>query len=77
MASCSKNAVSGFSVSGVRFLPQCGGETDLVGVRILDDEPIQRLGMACDDSESDRSAVVLNEQAIVVKSLRYKKKLQR
>jgi len=37
-----------------------GGEADFVGVAILDDQPVKRLGIAPDDSKADVTALVLD-----------------
>src|SRR5262249_59267602 len=44
-------------------LVPCGGKADLVGFGVLNDEPLEPLGMPTDDAESDRTAVVLNVQS--------------
>src|SRR6202012_4143679 len=36
------------------------GEPDLVGVRILDNEPFQPLGMPIEDTETNRATIVLH-----------------
>src|SRR5713226_9080831 len=44
-------------------------EANLVGIRVLDDEPIQSLRMAIHNTEPDGPAVILNKQTIVIKTL--------
>ena len=45
------------------------GEAFLVGVGVLDDQPVQRLGIAADDAEADRAAIVLRVEAVVIEAL--------
>lgn len=48
-------------------VPGCG-EPDLVGIGILDDEPFKSFRMPSEDSEPDRTAVVLYKQPVVVEA---------
>ncbi len=46
-----------------------GGEALVVGIGILDDEPLECLRAAADDAETDGPAVVLNKKAVVLEAL--------
>src|SRR5262245_34398224 len=43
-------------------------EADFVGVAVLNDQPLQRLRIVCDDSEAYRSSVILHEKTITLES---------
>src|SRR5215470_8041048 len=46
----------------------CFGEAFLVRVSVLNDEPLQRIGIACNDPEAYRSTVILHEKAVTIES---------
>src|SRR5271163_3874538 len=50
-------------------------ESDLVSIRVLDDEPLQRLRLFSHNPETNRTAVVLHVQAESVKALLLQKML--
>src|SRR5215470_18870586 len=47
----------------------CFGEAFLVRIGVLNDEPLQRIGIACKDSEAYRPSVILDEEAVTIESL--------
>ena len=44
------------------------GEADLIGVRVLNDQPVERFRVAHHNPEADRAAVVLNEEPVVIEA---------
>src|SRR5215471_2681047 len=68
-----------FRLSGA-MLPECISQTtpgigkaNLIGVGVLNNQPLQSLPVTAQDSEADRAAVVLHEQPITIKSLCFQK----
>src|SRR5262252_2496242 len=62
-----------FRLSGA-MLPKCISQTtpgigkaNFIGVGVLNNQPLQSLRVTADDSEADRAAVVLYEQAVTIK----------
>src|SRR5262249_18948070 len=43
-------------------------EAFLVRIGVLNDEPLQRIGIACNDPEAHRSTVILDEKAVTIES---------
>src|SRR4029079_11499828 len=48
---------------------------DFVRIRVLDDQPLERVRLTGDDAEADRSTGVLNVQPVAMKSLQLEKAL--
>src|SRR5215813_2930817 len=44
----------------------CFREAFLVRIGVLNDEPLQRIGIACNDSEAHRASVILDEEAVTI-----------
>ena len=53
------------------------GKPLLVGVRILDDQPIENFGMAPNDSKAHRPTVILHKEPIMIETPRCQKLLHR
>src|SRR5262249_3984553 len=47
----------------------CFREAFLIRIGILNDEPLQRIGIMCNDSEAYRASIILDEQAVTIESL--------
>src|SRR5262249_8757253 len=47
----------------------CSREAFLVRIGVLNDEPLQRIGTACNDSEAYRASIILDEEAVTIESL--------
>lgn len=48
-------------------------KANLVRIRILYDQPFQRVWISANDSETDWAAIVLDEKSVAIKSLRSQK----
>jgi len=46
-----------------------GGEAHLISVRVLNDQPLERVGLSRQDSETNRASVVLYEQSVSIEAL--------
>src|SRR5579871_2785640 len=44
-------------------------EPNFVGVRVLNDEPLERFRMTTDDAKANRPAIVLDEEAVAIETL--------
>ena len=46
----------------------CFREAFLVRIRVLNDEPLQRIGIACNDPKAYRPTVILDEKPVTIES---------
>src|SRR5215469_2795654 len=58
------------------FLPKCiaqpcprGGEANFIRVGILNNKPLQRIGVTSNHAEADRAAVILDEEPVAIEAL--------
>src|SRR5499427_3352787 len=72
IVSSSSRPATPCSLSGVRLFQSalqprpCFREAFLVRIGVLNDEPLQRIGIACNDPEAYRSTVILDEKAVTI-----------